>query len=234
MTAIGAPAASVGGCSGMRARRRTARFVDRRSPARHRSAGQDRRRRLDPARRRGATIERSGSIRTGRDSRVGLASRPQGACCAVWRACRRWCCAAVSRPCMTAVLIVCDDMPMTLLVEGRVGVMVPATWTARRITSGPGSARVQVVSPTDSGVALHVTQSVVSQPSSLATTADSLLAALAEAADGAFVEFNPSDRRADRDCGDISRDSARAPRRVDGIDRRNRTHRGRLPEPAGP
>lgn len=92
-----------------------------------------------------------------------------------------------------------DAMPMTLLVEGRVGVMVPATWTAQRITSGPGSARVQVVSPTDGDVALHITQSTV-PPSSLAKTAESLLAALADATDGAFVEFNPSDRRADRDA----------------------------------
>ncbi len=90
------------------------------------------------------------------------------------------------------------DMPMTLLVEGRIGVMVPATWTARRITSGPGSARVQVVSPVDGEVALHITQSVVSQPSNLAMTADSLRTALADAADGVFVDFNPSDRRADR------------------------------------
>ena len=93
-----------------------------------------------------------------------------------------------------------DTMAMTLLVEGRIGVMVPVTWTAQRVTSGPGSARVQVVSPADSDVALHVTQSVVAQPASLAQTADSLLAALAESADVAFVEFNPSDRRADRDA----------------------------------
>ena len=93
-----------------------------------------------------------------------------------------------------------DDMPMTLLTEGRIGLMVPATWTTQRITSGPGSARVQVVSPTDGDVALHVTQSVLAQPSSLAKTADTLLAALTESADGAFVDFNPSDRRADRDA----------------------------------
>lgn len=93
-----------------------------------------------------------------------------------------------------------DDMPMTLLVEGRVGVMVPANWTTQRITSGPGSARVQVVSPTDRDVALHVTQSVLAQPASLAKTADTLLAALAESAEGAFVDFNPSDRRAGRDA----------------------------------
>lgn len=92
------------------------------------------------------------------------------------------------------------EMPMTLLVEGRIAVMVPATWTARRITSGPGSARVQVVSPSDGNVALHITQSTVPQPSSLATTAESLLDALGHAADGAFVEFNPSDRRAGRDA----------------------------------
>ena len=93
-----------------------------------------------------------------------------------------------------------DDMPMTLLTEGRIGLMVPATWTAQRITSGPGSARVQVVSPTDADVALHVTQSILAQPSSLAKTADTLLAALTESVDGAFVDFNPSDRRADRDA----------------------------------
>ncbi|WP_006245185.1 type VII secretion-associated protein [Mycolicibacterium tusciae] len=93
-----------------------------------------------------------------------------------------------------------DEMPMTLLVEGRIGLMVPAAWTTQRITSGPGSARVQVVSPTDGDLALHVTQSVLARPSSLAKTADTLLAALAESADGAFVDFDPSDRRAGRDA----------------------------------
>jgi type VII secretion-associated protein (TIGR03931 family) len=90
-----------------------------------------------------------------------------------------------------------EDLPMTLLVEGRVAAMVPATWTAQRVTSGPGSARVQVLSPTDGDIALHITQSVVPVPSTLAQTADALRAALDERA-GAFVEFNPSDRRGDR------------------------------------
>ena len=93
-----------------------------------------------------------------------------------------------------------EGMPMTLLVEGRVSVMVPTAWTAQRITSGPGSARVQVVSPTDADIALQITQSVAPLPSSLANTADSLHAAFAEAPDGAFVDFNPSARRADRDA----------------------------------
>lgn len=93
-----------------------------------------------------------------------------------------------------------EAMPVTLLVEGRVGLMVPATWTAERITTGPGSARVQVVSPTDRDIALQITQSLARQPASLGETADSLHAALVETSDGAFVEFNPSDRRADRDA----------------------------------
>lgn len=92
-----------------------------------------------------------------------------------------------------------DDMPSTLLVEGRVGVVVPAAWTAQRITAGPGSARVQVVSPADEDVALQITQSFAPHPSNLADTAGALHAALADAADGAFVGFNPSDRRAGRD-----------------------------------
>jgi type VII secretion-associated protein (TIGR03931 family) len=91
-----------------------------------------------------------------------------------------------------------DNVPMTLLVEGRVGVMVPATWTPRRITSGPGSARVQVVSPADGDIALHITQSLVPFPSTLGHTADSLRTAMAEDVAGVFVEFNPSDHRADR------------------------------------
>jgi len=93
-----------------------------------------------------------------------------------------------------------DDLPMTLLVEGRVGVMVPATWAAQRVTEGPGSARVQVVSPAGEETALQITQSVAPTSANLANTADSLHTAFTEAADGAFLDFNPSDRRADRDA----------------------------------
>jgi type VII secretion-associated protein (TIGR03931 family) len=90
-----------------------------------------------------------------------------------------------------------DEMPMTLLVEGRVGVAVPAAWAAQRIISGPGSARVQVISPSARNVALHITQAGNPMQSSLA---DSLRTALGTEPDGTFVEFNPSDRRADRDA----------------------------------
>ena len=205
-----------------------------RSHARHRSAGQDRRRRLDPARRRGATIAtfRLNPRRSRFEGRAGFATAGRLLCCLA--CCRRWCCAAAVAAVHDSSSDRVDDMPMTLLVEGRVGLMVPATWTTQRITSGPGSARVQVVSPTDGGVALHVTQSVLAQPSSLAKTADTLLAALAESADGAFVDFNPSDRRADRDAVTYREIRPERTRRVDGIDRRDRAHCDRLPEPAAP
>jgi len=90
------------------------------------------------------------------------------------------------------------DMPMTLLVEGRVGVMVPAQWAVQRITTGPGSARLQVVSPTDADIALHVTQSSLALHQSHAQVAASLRSALADEPDGVFIDFNPSDRRADK------------------------------------
>jgi type VII secretion-associated protein (TIGR03931 family) len=90
------------------------------------------------------------------------------------------------------------SMPMTLLVEGRVGVMVPAQWVVERVTSGPGSARVQVVSPTDADMAMHVTQSSLPPHSSHEQVAESLRSALRLEPDGAFVDFNPEDRRAER------------------------------------
>jgi type VII secretion-associated protein (TIGR03931 family) len=90
------------------------------------------------------------------------------------------------------------SMPMTLLVEGRVGVMVPAQWTVQRVTSGPGTARVQVVSPDDADIAVHVTQSSLPPQQSHEEVAQSLRAALNEEPDGVFVEFNPSERRSDQ------------------------------------
>lgn len=85
----------------------------------------------------------------------------------------------------------------TLAVEGHVSVEVPAEWTMRRIVAGPGSARLQFTSTGDPEVALHVTQSRVALPG-LDTTADFLKRAIDEAPDRAFVDFNPSARRAGR------------------------------------
>jgi type VII secretion-associated protein (TIGR03931 family) len=86
---------------------------------------------------------------------------------------------------------------MTLLVEGRVGVMVPALWEVQRVTSGPGSARVQVVSPDDATLALHITQSSLAAQQSHEQMAESLRRVLGQEPDGVFIEFNPSDSRAD-------------------------------------
>jgi type VII secretion-associated protein (TIGR03931 family) len=87
--------------------------------------------------------------------------------------------------------------PTTFLVEGRVALAVPANWPTQRVVGGPGSARVQVTSPSDPDVALHVTQSPVPDTTHEALEAFKATAArLKRAIDGApagvFVDFNPS------------------------------------------
>lgn len=89
-----------------------------------------------------------------------------------------------------------EGVPTTVLVEGRVAVTVPADWTAQRVTSGPGSARVEVVSPDDASIALHITQSIGSPDPTLEATTRSLRLAFAAEMQGVFVDFNPSDHRA--------------------------------------
>ena len=51
--------------------------------------------------------------------------------------------------------------PTTFLVEGRVALTVPANWPTQRVLAGPGSARLQITSPSDPEMALHVTQTPV-------------------------------------------------------------------------
>lgn len=90
------------------------------------------------------------------------------------------------------------DEPTTLLVEGRVGVVVPALWTVQRITDGTGSARVQLTSPADRSVALHLTQSVLPHPQPLEQVAATLRDALRGEADGVFTDFRADDQRGGR------------------------------------
>jgi type VII secretion-associated protein (TIGR03931 family) len=90
-----------------------------------------------------------------------------------------------------------DAIATTYVVEGHVALKVPAQWPVRRVVAGPGSARVQITSPSDPEVALHVTQSRVALPS-LDATAEFLKSAIDAAPAGVFVDFNPADRRADR------------------------------------
>ncbi|MCV7233240.1 type VII secretion-associated protein [Mycobacterium branderi] len=82
-------------------------------------------------------------------------------------------------------------MATTFLVEGRVAVEVPAGWTTQRVIAGPGSARVQVTSPSDPQLALHVTQSPVGAET-LAGAAESLKHAIDAEPAGVFVDFDPT------------------------------------------
>lgn len=87
--------------------------------------------------------------------------------------------------------------PTTFLVEGRVALSVPSTWPTRRVVTGPGSARVQVTSPSDPEVALHITQSPVAGET-LSGTAERLKRAIDAEPAGLFVDFNPAGTGAGR------------------------------------
>jgi type VII secretion-associated protein (TIGR03931 family) len=88
-------------------------------------------------------------------------------------------------------------IPTTYVVEGHVALEVPAQWPVRRVVAGPGSARVQITSPSDPEVALHMTQSRVAL-ASLDATAEFLKSAIDGAPAGIFVDFNPAGRSAGR------------------------------------
>jgi type VII secretion-associated protein (TIGR03931 family) len=89
------------------------------------------------------------------------------------------------------------EAPTTFLVEGRVALTVPANWPTQRVVAGPGSARVQVTSPSDPEVVLHVTQSLV-VGETLAGAAQRLKKAIDAAPAGVFVDFNPAGSSAGR------------------------------------
>lgn len=104
------------------------------------------------------------------------------------------------------------EVPMTLLVEGRMAVKVPAQWAVRRITAGPGSARLQAMSP-DGASAVLVTQSQVRKGESLPAAAATLRRALDDQPAGVFSEFNPDDRRSGRQAATYR--ETREGRRID-------------------
>jgi len=106
-----------------------------------------------------------------------------------------------------------DSTDVAWLVEGRVAVEVPAGWAVERITAGPGSARVQVVSPTGRSEAIQVTQSRVSDAESLESTAEALTSALADQPAGVFVDFSAAGERANRSA--VTYREVRSDRRVD-------------------
>lgn len=84
--------------------------------------------------------------------------------------------------------------PTAALVEGRVGVQIPAGWQAQRITGDAGSPRLQVFSPADPGTVIHITQSPVGD----GDVAETLRHALDRAPAGVFSDFNPVDHIAGR------------------------------------
>lgn len=106
-----------------------------------------------------------------------------------------------------------ESTDVAWLVEGRVAVEVPAGWTVERITAGPGSARVQVVSPAGRSEAIQVTQSRVSDTESLESTAEALTSALADQPGGVFVDFAAAGERANRSA--VTYREVRSDRSVD-------------------
>lgn len=72
-----------------------------------------------------------------------------------------------------------------MLADGRVVVEIPPHWTARRVTGGPGSRRIEVHSPDDTAV-LHITSAYAPQ-STLADAADVLGRAAAAEPAGVFT-----------------------------------------------
>ncbi|MGZ4528196.1 MAG: type VII secretion-associated protein [Mycobacterium sp.] len=90
-----------------------------------------------------------------------------------------------------------ETVPTTFLVEGRVALTVPADWPTQRVVAGTGSARVQVTSPSDPEVALHVTQSPVTVET-LRGAAERLKRAIDAEPAGVFVDYNPSGSTAGR------------------------------------
>ncbi|MFM9034750.1 MAG: type VII secretion-associated protein [Mycobacterium sp.] len=72
------------------------------------------------------------------------------------------------------------------IAEGRIAVTVPADWTPSRVTGGPGSRRLQVSSPADPDLALHITGSYA-PGTTLAEAAEVLGRAIAAQPAGVFV-----------------------------------------------
>lgn len=76
-------------------------------------------------------------------------------------------------------------VPRTV-TEGRVVVEVPPDWTATRVTTGPGSHRLQVTSSTDPGIALHITQAYAPE-ATLAQAAELFAEEIASRPAGLFI-----------------------------------------------
>lgn len=76
------------------------------------------------------------------------------------------------------------------VLEGRVAVQVPGTWSVRRVVSGPGSARVEMTAP-GAADAVYLTQALVAIDETIQATARALDAALRAETPGVFTDFDP-------------------------------------------
>lgn len=83
------------------------------------------------------------------------------------------------------------------VVEGRVTAKFPASWSIHRVTSGPGSRRLQADSPVDPGFAVHLTQSYAPE-STISQAAASLGAVIATQPAGVFADFDAEARVGER------------------------------------
>ncbi len=93
------------------------------------------------------------------------------------------------------------DPSTVLLVEGRVAVRVPARWAVKRITSGPGSARLRVSAPTGDSTALHLTQSAGAASATIAEVAETLQHALDAEPPGVFADMDATGSVGGRPAG---------------------------------
>jgi type VII secretion-associated protein (TIGR03931 family) len=83
-----------------------------------------------------------------------------------------------------------ESAGVSWVVEGRVAVEVPADWQVQRVTSGPGSARLQMLSPREPLVGIHLTQARVGAQETPQRTAEAMRAALDEQPRGLFSDFS--------------------------------------------
>lgn len=75
------------------------------------------------------------------------------------------------------------------VVEGRIAVRLPRSWSITRVTGGPGSRRLQASSPADPNLAVHITQAYAPE-SELTQAAEILSREIAQQPAGVFVDFD--------------------------------------------
>ncbi len=81
-----------------------------------------------------------------------------------------------------------EDSAGWTVTEGRMAVRVPAHWHLQRVTAGPGSRRLQVNSPDDPAIAVHLTSSYAPE-ATLVDAAEAVARAIAGEPPGVFADL---------------------------------------------